>query len=76
MGADDWPRWLRKYFEILDCLLPCKTSAQYHPPLISSFSILSWGKSSEFAVYTAFHKNVANGISGCRKNRLNIGTFF
>ena len=27
-------------------------------------------------IYTAFHKNIPAGISGCRKNRLNNGTFF
>ena len=26
--------------------------------------------------YTAFHKNIPVGISGCKKNRLNNGTFF
>ena len=26
--------------------------------------------------YTAIHKNIPAGISGCRKNRLNNGTFF
>ena len=26
--------------------------------------------------YTAFHKNIPAGISGCRKKRLNNGTFF
>jgi len=25
---------------------------------------------------TAFHKNIPAGISGCRKKRLNNGTFF
>jgi hypothetical protein len=28
------------------------------------------------AFYTAFHKNIPAGISGCRKKRLNNGTFF
>ena len=27
-------------------------------------------------VYTAFHKNIPAGISGCKKKRLNNGTFF
>ena len=26
--------------------------------------------------YTAFHKNIPAGISGCRKKRLNNGMFF
>ena len=29
-----------------------------------------------FSNYTAFHKNFPAGISGCRKKRLNNGTFF
>ena len=27
-------------------------------------------------IYTAFHKNIPAGISGCKKKRLNNGTFF
>jgi len=27
-------------------------------------------------LYTAFHKNIPAGISGCKKKRLNNGTFF
>jgi hypothetical protein len=30
----------------------------------------------DFGFYTAFHKNIAAGISGCRKKPLNNGTFF
>jgi hypothetical protein len=32
--------------------------------------------SRQNVVYTAFHKNIPAGISGCRKKRLNNGTFF
>ena len=55
-----------------DPTLPLNPKSQIPNPQSKRFDYLA--NLSYF--YTAFHKNIPAGISGCRKKRLNNGTFF
>ena len=43
---------------------------------ILALCLMCCAKAACMAIYTAFHKYIPDGISGCRKKRSNNGTFF